>query len=82
MVVRNEGIEEWEAEMGPRPVFPMYALLLPLSGGSGDGFSLEEGGVCKSRGHVTHFPVTWKKSVAKPRVFNSVAQANLFFPLK
>lgn len=34
MVVRNEGIEEWEAEMGPRPVFPMYALLLPLSGGS------------------------------------------------
>lgn len=33
----------WEAEVGPRPVFRVDSLLLILSGGSGDSFSLEEG---------------------------------------
>ena len=35
-------------------------------------------GVHRSQGH--QITVTWKTSVAKPRVFNSVGQTNSFFP--
>lgn len=51
------------------PVFRLWRLVLPGRGES----------VGKSEGHVTHFSITQRISGAKPKVFNNIGQANLFF---
>ena len=67
------------AGIGPWPLFSACTLLLP-------GFRLwrlvlpgRGKSVGESQGHVSHFSITRRISGAKPKVFNNIGQANLFF---
>lgn len=51
------------------PGFSLWRLVLPGRGES----------VGESQGHVSHFSITRRISGAKPKVFNNIGQAKLFF---
>lgn len=76
---RNEGTEK---RVGSLLALNWCSVCIcyTLSSGSGVWCCLREGkSVCKSQGHVTHFSVTQVISGARPKIFYSIDQANLFF---